>query len=65
MVLFNKNDRKIRTIAGSFAVGQSILGQAPRAGLYKALSAEGNPSFATVCKVAKALGLKVIIHPDA
>ena len=30
-----------------------------REGLYKALSAEGNPSFATVIKVAKALGLRV------
>jgi probable addiction module antidote protein len=34
-----------------------------RAGLYKALSAEGNPSFSTVMKVARALGLKVSIHP--
>ena len=32
-----------------------------RAGLYKALSADGNPSFATVAKVAKALGLKISI----
>jgi len=30
-----------------------------REGIYKALSAEGNPSFATVIKVAKALGLRV------
>lgn len=34
-----------------------------RAGLYKALSPGGNPSFATVSKVAKALRLKVTIHP--
>ncbi len=34
-----------------------------RAGLYKALSPEGNPSFATVAKVAKALGLKVTLRP--
>lgn len=34
-----------------------------RAGLYKALSPDGNPSFATVAKVAKALGLKISIHP--
>jgi probable addiction module antidote protein len=34
-----------------------------RAGLYKALSSDGNPSFATVTKVAHALGLKVTIHP--
>lgn len=30
-----------------------------REGLYKALSADGNPSFATIIKVAKALGLRV------
>lgn len=30
-----------------------------REGLYKALSGEGNPSFATVMKVARALGLKL------
>ena len=34
-----------------------------RAGLYKALSVDGNPSFATVSKVAKALGLKITLHP--
>ncbi len=34
-----------------------------RAGLYKALSPGGNPSFATVHKVAKALGLKITVHP--
>lgn len=30
-----------------------------RVGLYKALSREGNPSFATVMKVARALGFRV------
>lgn len=30
-----------------------------REGLYKALSGEGNPSFATIAKVAKALGLRI------
>lgn len=34
-----------------------------REGLYKALSANGNPSFATVIKVSRALGLRV--HFDA
>lgn len=29
-----------------------------REGLYKALSGEGNPSFATVLKVAQALGVR-------
>lgn len=34
-----------------------------REGLYKALSGEGNPSFATVAKVAGALGLRVSFSP--
>ncbi|MCC6453252.1 MAG: putative addiction module antidote protein [Acidobacteria bacterium] len=33
-----------------------------RAGLYKALSPTGNPSFATISKVARALGLRVKIE---
>jgi probable addiction module antidote protein len=32
-----------------------------RASLYKALSADGNPEFATVMKVIRALGLKITI----
>ena len=32
-----------------------------RKGLYKALSGEGNPSFATITKVAKAVGFQVRI----
>lgn len=35
-----------------------------REGLYKALSGEGNPSFATVVKVAHALGLRVAFQPE-
>ena len=34
-----------------------------RESLYRALSAEGNPSFATVLKVAKALGVR--LHAQA
>lgn len=34
-----------------------------REGLYKALSGEGNPSFATVMKVAHALGMRLTIQP--
>ncbi len=30
--------------------------------LYRALSADGNPSFATVLKVAKALGVKLHVE---
>ena len=36
-----------------------------REGLYKALSAEGNPSFATVLKVMHALGLQIDVKPLA
>lgn len=36
-----------------------------REGLYKALSAEGNPEFATVMKVIKALGLKLHVERGA
>ena len=34
-----------------------------REGLYKAFSAEGNPTFSTVSKVAKALGLQITLSP--
>jgi len=34
-----------------------------REGLYKALSREGNPSFATVARIAKALGLEIHFRP--
>ena len=34
-----------------------------REGLYKALSPDGNPTFATVAKVAKALGFKLTVEP--
>ena len=33
-----------------------------REGLYKAFSADGNPTFATVSKVAKALGLQITVN---
>ncbi|MFP5231973.1 MAG: addiction module antidote protein [Acidobacteriota bacterium] len=32
-----------------------------REGIYKALSGEGNPSFATVARIAHALGLRIAI----
>jgi probable addiction module antidote protein len=34
-----------------------------REGLYKALSPDGNPSFATVIKVADSLGLRIAFKP--
>jgi probable addiction module antidote protein len=34
-----------------------------REGLYKALSPDGNPTYATVAKVAKALGFKLTVQP--
>ncbi|WP_071794920.1 addiction module antidote protein [Natronohydrobacter thiooxidans] len=36
-----------------------------REGLYKALSEDGNPSFATIVKVARALGLRLGFRPVA
>lgn len=36
-----------------------------REGLYKALSDGGNPSFSTVGKIAKALGLKIKVETAA
>jgi probable addiction module antidote protein len=36
-----------------------------REGLYKALSGEGNPSFATVLKVAQAMGLQLTFKAAA
>jgi probable addiction module antidote protein len=36
-----------------------------RESLYKALSAEGNPEFATILKVVEALGLKLHALPAA
>lgn len=36
-----------------------------REGLYKALSAEGNPSLATVLKVLGAVGLRLHVEPVA
>jgi probable addiction module antidote protein len=46
------------------AKGMSELARAAgvgRANLYKALSPEGNPEFATVAKVLRALGLRLTI----
>ena len=34
-----------------------------RAGLYKTLSPNGNPSFATIMRLTRALGMKVVIRP--
>lgn len=36
-----------------------------REGLYKALSGDGNPSFATIVKVARAFGLRLQFHAVA
>ncbi|HCH24214.1 MAG TPA: putative addiction module antidote protein [Oceanospirillaceae bacterium] len=33
-----------------------------REGLYKALSSDGNPTFSTIAKVAKALGLQITVQ---
>ncbi len=57
----------IRTALGSIAraKGMSQLARdtgISREGLYRALSAEGNPEFSTVMKVIRAIGIK--LHAD-
>ena len=57
----------IRTALGTIAraKGMSQLARdtgISREGLYRALSAEGNPEFSTVMKVIRALGVK--LHAD-
>ena len=54
----------IRAALRDIAQAQNITRLANEAGLtrrsvYKALSAEGNPSMATLLKIAKALGLRL------
>ncbi len=53
---------------GDIAQAKGMTQVAPDAGLsreslYRALSADGNPSFATVLKVARALGVKFHAEP--
>lgn len=57
----------IRTALGSIAraKGMSQLARdtgISREGLYRALSAEGNPEFSTVMKVIRALGVKLHVE---
>jgi probable addiction module antidote protein len=37
--------------------------QMSREGLYKALSADGNPSFASILKITRSLGLRLAVEP--
>ena len=60
----------IAAVLGDIAKARGILDLAEktgmtRGGLYRALSPEGNPSFETILKVTKALGLKVTISKAA
>ena len=63
----DENDPQLMIAAlGDVARARGILGLAKktgltRMGLYKALSGNGNPSYATVAKVAHALGLKISV----
>ena len=60
-------DRNVKSIASSTlpSARADIASQVAkdaglsRESLYRALSADGNPSFATVLKVARALGVKL------
>ncbi|KAA6205862.1 MAG: putative addiction module antidote protein [Candidatus Tokpelaia sp.] len=48
--------------AHNFAALAKETGKSQK-GLIKALSGNGNPSFATIAKVAEALGLDIILRP--
>ncbi|MDR3158886.1 MAG: putative addiction module antidote protein [Zoogloeaceae bacterium] len=56
----------ITKVFGEVARGMTVLARETglhRDTLYKALSGEGNPSFATVLKVTRALGFKMVPQP--
>lgn len=60
----------IAAVLGDIARARGIMALAEqtgmtRMGLYKALRKGGNPSLATVVKVAKVLGLKLALHKAA
>jgi probable addiction module antidote protein len=62
------DSRLITVVLGDIARAKGMAQLARSTGLgreslYKALSAEGNPEFATVLKVIRALGLK--LHAEA
>ena len=50
--------------AGNFSALARDTGMS-REGLYKALSEDGNPSFATVVKITRALGMRLHVTPMA
>ena len=53
-------------VARARGIVSELAGKAgmTRAGLYKALSKDGNPSFAAVLKVIRAMGLEIHISPQ-
>ncbi len=61
-----KNRAKTRTVRYDIARGMTQVARdagLSRESLYKALSESGNPSFATVLKVAYALGVRLHAEP--
>ena len=50
--------------SGNFSALSQRVGMT-REGLYKALSADGNPSFATILRVTRALGIRLRFEPAA
>ncbi len=67
--VFEEGDPQLIAVAlGDIARARSMTAIAEKTGLcreslYKSLSGEGNPSFATITKVIDALGLKLEIKP--
>jgi probable addiction module antidote protein len=62
--------RLVAAALGDVARSRGMTEVARKAGLsreslYRALSEDGNPEFATVLKVARALGLRITVEPEA
>jgi probable addiction module antidote protein len=67
-VLEDGDPRVITAAIGDIARARGMMQLAretglTREGLYKAFGPDGNPSFATVLKVAKALGVRLVAEP--
>jgi len=63
------DEKLIAAALGDIARAQGMMQVARASGLarealYRALSPDGNPTFSTILKVSKALGLKMSWHPE-
>ena len=69
VALEDGDPKAIQLVLRDIAKAQGMSNLAKQSGLnreslYKSLSSEGNPSFATIMKVTEALGLKITLAAD-